>query len=321
MWLELGNPLTEKCLINISYCPHQSLGDFFLDELSAEVSNAFSATDNILLFGDYNIDMLSVNGQKSLQNFAAGLGLQLSNIDIPTRISNNKKSLIDHCFSSNKQITSCKVCLPPFDIDHNVIFFQSKLFLLEEKQFFFIRDTKNFVEEKFNRDLALADWRTVYQQRNCDEMFAEFNKIFLTILEKNAPTEKKLVSNIKKTTSEKPWMTKEIKHLVSEKHRYFNEYKLTQSAESFASFKKYRNLVNRKLKEAQNQFSEDFLRKLKPHKRNGNSLRKKLERKITVQTSLKLMRMVKKRKTKNQYVTLLTESSAKWASTEGRLFH
>ena len=78
-------------------------------------------------------------------------------------------------------------------------------------------------------------------------MFAEFNKNFLTILEKNAPTEKKLVSNIKKTTSEKTWMTKEIKHLVSQKHRYFNEYKLTQSAESFASFKKYRNLVNRKL--------------------------------------------------------------------------
>ena len=93
-------------------------------------------------------------------------------------------------------------------------------------------------------------------------MFAQFNKIFLTILEKNAPTERKLVSNIKKTTSEKPWVTKEIKHLVAEKYRNFNEYKLTQSAESFASFKKYRNLVNRKLKEAQNQFSEDFLKKI-----------------------------------------------------------
>ena len=162
--LELGNSLTEKCLINISYCPYQSLGDFFLDELSAEVSNAFSTTDNILLLGGYNIDMLSVYGKKSLQNFAAGLGLQLSNIDIPTRISNNKRSLIDHCFSTNKQITSLKVCLPPFDIDHNVIFFQSKLFLLEEKQNYFIKpDTKNFVDEKFNRDLALADWRTVYQ--------------------------------------------------------------------------------------------------------------------------------------------------------------
>ena len=148
LWLELGNPLSEKCLINISYCPHQSLGDFFLDELSAEVSNAFSATDNILLFGDYNIDMVSVNGQKSLQNFAAGLGLQLSNIDIPTRISNNKKSLIDHCFSSNKQITSWKVCLPPFDIDHYVIFFQSKLLLLEEKQNFFLNEIQKILSRK-----------------------------------------------------------------------------------------------------------------------------------------------------------------------------
>ena len=58
-WMELGNPLTEKCLINIFYCPNQSLGDFFSDELSAEVYNAISATDNILLFGYYNIDLLS----------------------------------------------------------------------------------------------------------------------------------------------------------------------------------------------------------------------------------------------------------------------
>ena len=34
-------------------------------------------------------------------------------------------------------------------------------------------------------------------------MFAEFNRIFVTTLEKNVPTEKKLVSNIKKTSSKK----------------------------------------------------------------------------------------------------------------------
>ena len=27
LWLEIGSPLKEKCLINISYCQHQSLGD------------------------------------------------------------------------------------------------------------------------------------------------------------------------------------------------------------------------------------------------------------------------------------------------------
>ena len=145
--------------------------------------------------------------------------------------------------------------------------------------YFIKRDTKNFVDEKSNRDVALADWRTVYQQRNCDEMFAEFNRIFLTILKKIAPTEKKLVSNIKKTTSEKPWVTKEIKHLVAEKHCYFKDYKLTQGAESFVSFKKHRNLVNRKLKKAQNQFLEEFFTKNETSKEKWKFIKKKIGKK------------------------------------------
>ena len=43
LWVELGNLSAEKCLINVSYCQYQSLCDL-LDELSADVSNAFSTT-------------------------------------------------------------------------------------------------------------------------------------------------------------------------------------------------------------------------------------------------------------------------------------
>ena len=116
-------------------------------------------------------------------------------------------------------------------------------------------------------------------------------------------------------------MTKEIKHLVSEKHRYFNEYKLTQSAETFASFKKYRNLVNRKLKEAQNQFSEDFFKKIETTKEKWKFIKKKIGKKNNSPNITEIDENGKKRKIKNQYVTLLTEFSAKWTSTEGRLFH
>ena len=57
----------------------------------------------------------------------------------------------------------------------------------------------------------------------CLQSLTEF---FLKILEKNTPTEKKLVSNIKKTTSEKHWVTKENQHLVAQKHSYFTDYKM-----------------------------------------------------------------------------------------------
>ena len=75
------------------------------------------------------------------------------------------------------------------------------------------------------------------------------------------PNTEEISFQYKKSTSDKPWVTEEIQQLVAEKHRYFDYYKVKQSAESFESFKKYRNLVNRKLKEPQNQFPENSLKK------------------------------------------------------------
>ena len=98
-------------------------------------------------------------------------------------------------------------------------------------------------------------------------------------------------------------MTKKIQQLVAEKHSHFNDYKVTESAESFVSFKKYRNLVNRKLKEAQNHISEDFLRNMKLRNRNGNSLRKKIGKKKNSPNITEIDENGEKMKDKNKYVT------------------
>ena len=50
-------------------------------------------------------------------------------------------------------------------------------------RYFFGRQLKCFLGEKFNRDLTFADWRTMYQKENCDE------KIFQSILDQHAPTQ------------------------------------------------------------------------------------------------------------------------------------
>ena len=42
---------------------------------------------------------------------------------------------------------------------------------------------KFFSGEKFNRDLAFAVWRPMYQEENCDEMLTNFNEIFQSILD------------------------------------------------------------------------------------------------------------------------------------------
>ena len=175
--------------MNISYNPRKNLSDFFLNELSAEESNAYSLTDNLLLLGDYNIDQFNKKEKEILDNFTSGLALNPTNVDTPTRISKTNQSLIDHCFMTKNQIVKWKVCLPPIEVDHNIIFYQSNLEMIgrHEDTYFFRRNLKIFPGENFNRDLPFADWRPMYQEENCDEMFTKFNEIFQSKIDQHAP--------------------------------------------------------------------------------------------------------------------------------------
>ena len=61
-----------------------------------------------------------------------------------------------------------------------------------------------------------------------------------------------------------------------------------------------------------------MLKKFKASKQNRKFFKNKIGRKNNSPKSLKLIKMVEKRKTQSRSVTLLKEFSAKWASTEGR---
>ena len=90
-------------------------------------TNAYSLTDNLFLFGDYNIDQLNKKEKEIIDNFTSGLALNPTNVDTPTRISKTNQSLIDQCFMTKNEIVEWKVCLLPIEVDHNIIFYQSNL--------------------------------------------------------------------------------------------------------------------------------------------------------------------------------------------------
>ena len=189
MWLKINEPLKDKCLVNFLYNQSKYLSNFSLNELSAEVSNAYSLTDNLLLFGENNIDQLNKKEKETLDNFTSGLALIRTNMDTTTRISKTNQSLIDHCFMTKTQIVEWKICLPPIEVDHNIMFYQSNLEMIvrSEDTYFFKRNMKFFSREKFNRDLAFADWQPMYQEENCDGFFTKFNEIFQCIFDQLAP--------------------------------------------------------------------------------------------------------------------------------------
>ena len=79
MWIEIGKPLTQELLLNVAYCPNVNLSNIFLDELTVEISNVYSCTDNLILFGDYNIKLLGAKGRQSHDIFKTSNGLCYAN--------------------------------------------------------------------------------------------------------------------------------------------------------------------------------------------------------------------------------------------------
>ena len=74
IWVEITDPLTEKLLINVSSCPNKRIGEYFLYQLSTELSRAYSVKDNVILLGDYNLNYLNKTEKNKLDIFASNSG-------------------------------------------------------------------------------------------------------------------------------------------------------------------------------------------------------------------------------------------------------
>ena len=115
-----------------------------------------------------------------------------------------------------------------------------------------MRDKKRYTRSKFNRDIALQDWSLMYK-------IIGANEIFQNVLNSHAPLKNIEVKTKKEHTK---WLSKELRILIIEKHRVFNEWKKDPNQELFNSYKVLRNSVNRKLRKASDDYTKQFFENL-----------------------------------------------------------
>ena len=150
----------------------------------------------LILLGDFNINLLKSETENSVSNFLDILGSfpMLSQIIFPTRITNTSKTLIDNIFtdSSNFQISSGNLTyhisdhLPQFSIFKNMNI-NSNL-----KHNKFKRNWSSFDQEKFILDffeINLKD-KLNLNERNIDLSFDNFYKIINNLLDTHIPLKK-----------------------------------------------------------------------------------------------------------------------------------
>ena len=237
------------------------MGNYFIDELTSETSSAYSITDEVLLFGDYSLNYFNKRETTLLDQFASNSGFNLSNTEQPTRAASQGVTLIDHGFSSKNQIQDVQIFSPSVERGHLIVSYTTN-FLGEpknRKQSFISRNKGKFGANKFSLDLSNQDWSNLYQCEDENSMYIVFINVFSTNLEFHAPLIKSFQPERK--FAENPWLTKS-REKKPPKNRLFNIWKKNPSEQAHTIFKCQRNLLNRRLKTAQNEFCKQFFKEL-----------------------------------------------------------
>ena len=190
------------------------MGKFFLEELTSEISGAFSVTDNVILFGNYNINFFNQREKELLTEFASNNGLEIVNKNTPTWTNGNQETLIDHCLTTKHQIFDTTVIEQLFGSDHFTQVFFSSLDIDYEnnKTQFFYRDTSKFTRANLNKKIASADWSFMYQQNNANSTFEKLSIMFENILNSIAPIK---IGEPSSKSTKKKWLSRKILNLIN----------------------------------------------------------------------------------------------------------
>lgn len=171
----------------------------------------------IILLGDVNRNLLDSHLNDDWSTFLLTLGLSQV-VTVPTRKSKNACTLIDHIYTTNDEnITSTHV--PQISIsDHFPVFCNRKVNSQSTSgihKTITYRSFKNFDNEAFCDELKLVDWSVIQSCDNTDDMLDKWRDLFLTVVDKYAPTKTQRV----KKQLQPEWLTPDILDTMRERDK------------------------------------------------------------------------------------------------------
>ncbi len=117
------------------------------------------------------------------------------------------------------------------------------------KQTITFRKFKNVKKEDLLADIESAPWKDVYEAADMDGKLNQFNTIITKLMDKHAPIVTATVS-----TRSQPWMTADIKKLMSRRDKLRNKFFASKSPEDKEDYRKQRNLVKQTIRNAKTRF-------------------------------------------------------------------
>ena len=232
----------------------------FFDLLSNLLNDFAASNTQVILFGDFNLDVLKYNIVHQVTDyidllFSFGF-LQL--IMKPTRCTLNSATLIDHVVTNTKSDIFETIILTAKISDHFPIVFVSNVCTPPQaKKIVKFRDFSEANMKKFSAALRTINWDFLSTFASTQESYDHFSETFLSLYNLYFPECSKFIN--KNVHSIFPWMTKGL--LVSRlKKIYLCKINLKKpSVSSSMEYKNYRNLYAKILKASKKLYYQNQL--------------------------------------------------------------
>jgi len=211
------------------------------DDFVTLVDKASNGRPNILLLGDFNINLLVP--QRAWESTFTILGFKQL-IKDPTRVTETSTTLLDHIYVSEKSrvLSACNLKVAISDHDGVCCSWALRADKSNRKNqhtTILFRSFKHFNKDAFLADLSTIDFQSVYNCANPDDSLAEWYRLFLGVLDQHAPLRERRV----KQAQLPPWLTKEIRDAMALR----DELKQNKN---FVTFRAQRNRVQYLVREA-----------------------------------------------------------------------
>ena len=252
--IEIDKPCSRPFVVITVYRPPNAQTVFFND-LEQLVKTIDDENKEIYILGDLNCDLLkSISDQPTTKLKSIFEMYQLTQlIDEATRITTTSNTLIDH-FITNTQEKICKSGVIHTGIsDHSMIYAIRKINITIHKNvenISEIRNMKNFNGQNFLNDLLQQPWENIYFfADNPNGMWDIWKELFLEILDKHAPLQKKKIKS--KST---PWITSNIKNMINTRDKLKRKAIIIKLKTDWENCKRMRNNTSLQIRQAKKEY-------------------------------------------------------------------
>jgi len=243
VWLQVKASKSAPLMVGFIY-RHKSSSFAWYDDFITMIDKVKEISSNILLLGDFNIDMFKSHPSWECTTNMVGLKQLVTE---PTRVTETSATLLDHIYTTDKSRIA-GVTVPKVGIsDHfatccNWVLKTDKVFRKQKHTTIRYRSLKNFDKDEFLFDLSQISFDNVYNYSNPDDAMSEWYRLFLSILDKHAPYREKRV----KSAQLPLWLNKDIMNAMKIRDQLKRDKKISD-------YRKQRNHVRYLVKEAQRQ--------------------------------------------------------------------